>query len=176
MNKLFFSFFLFACLASAAPVSPYAGQEGREIKALAADEIEGYLSGKGMGFAKAAELNGYPGPSHVMALASELALSPEQKRRTEALFRQMEAEAIALGSRLIEQERILDQQFAAKTVSNESLATLMKNIGETQGQIRRAHLAAHLEQTSILTSVQVVKYMEMRGYSGTMSHNHQHMH
>jgi hypothetical protein len=40
--------------------SPYVGQEFREIKALSPQEISDYLSGKGMGLAKAAELNGYP--------------------------------------------------------------------------------------------------------------------
>ena len=59
---------LFICtaVASAAEISsPYAGQETREIKALSRDEINGYLSGDGMAFAKAAELNHYPGPKHV---------------------------------------------------------------------------------------------------------------
>ena len=56
----------------AAPVSPYAGEEAREIKALSTAETKSYLSGEGMGLAKAAELNGYPGPSHVLALGADL--------------------------------------------------------------------------------------------------------
>jgi hypothetical protein len=44
--------------------SPYVGQEYREIKALSTQEISDYISGRGMGLAKAAELNGYPGPAH----------------------------------------------------------------------------------------------------------------
>src|SRR5262245_34850176 len=36
--------------------TPYAGQQAREIKALSSEEIESYLSGSGMGLAKAAEL------------------------------------------------------------------------------------------------------------------------
>ena len=44
----------------AAQTSPYAGEETRAIKALSAQEVESLLGGKGMGFAKAAELNGYP--------------------------------------------------------------------------------------------------------------------
>lgn len=38
--------------------TPYAGQEKREIKALSSEDINGYLTGHGMGFAKAAELEG----------------------------------------------------------------------------------------------------------------------
>src|SRR3954453_5821878 len=57
---------------AAAQTGPYAGMESRPIKTLSTTEIADYLSGKGMGFARAAELNHYPGPAHVLALASEL--------------------------------------------------------------------------------------------------------
>jgi hypothetical protein len=36
------------------PVSPYAGQETRDIKSLSPEEVDAYLSGKGLGLAKAA--------------------------------------------------------------------------------------------------------------------------
>ena len=36
-------------------------------------------AGRGMGLALAAELNGYPGPSHVLELADKLKLSAEDK-------------------------------------------------------------------------------------------------
>ncbi|MDL1878575.1 hypothetical protein FBQ85_25940, partial [Cytophagia bacterium CHB2] len=52
--------------------SPYAGEESREIKSLSPQEIRMYLEGHGMGLAKAAELNHYPGPRHVMELAKQL--------------------------------------------------------------------------------------------------------
>ena len=85
--------------AIAAPVSGYAGQESREIKALSPEEVDAYLSGKGMGFAKAAELNGYPGPAHVLELAAELQLSADQRRRTEALFAAMQSQALDASAR-----------------------------------------------------------------------------
>src|SRR5687767_11125254 len=52
--------------------SPYVGQEDRAIKALDAKDVDGLLAGSGMGYAKAAELNGYPGPMHVLELAEKL--------------------------------------------------------------------------------------------------------
>ena len=42
--------------------SPYAGFEQRAVKGLSADEIADLRSGRGMGLALVAELNGYPGP------------------------------------------------------------------------------------------------------------------
>jgi hypothetical protein len=68
---LLFAFTSFA----AEPRSPYAGQELRDVKALSNADIEAYLAGKGMGYAKAAELNSYPGPKHVLELSKELDLT-----------------------------------------------------------------------------------------------------
>src|SRR5436309_10996624 len=124
MLKTFLAGSLFLLLGSATALandtgaSPYAGSENREIKALSSDEIASYLQGKGMGLAKAAELNHYPGPAHVMTLATELALTPDQKARTEALFRLMESEATELGQQLIEQERGLYGTFADAATAN----------------------------------------------------------
>jgi len=158
--------------------SDYAGQDNREIKALAPEDVQAYLAGKGMGLAKAAELNGYPGPSHVLALAAELELTAEQKQRTEALFISMQRNAVSLGRSLIDEERKLDQQFSAKTISAESLSQSLKRIGQIQTQVRRVHLGAHLAQISILTPAQVSKYESLRGYAGATQtdghtgHNH----
>jgi hypothetical protein len=77
----------------------------RSIKSLSQQETADYLSGKGMGFAKAAELNGYPGPGHVLELADRLALSPAQKAKTEEVFDKMQRRARELGSRLVEEEK-----------------------------------------------------------------------
>jgi Spy/CpxP family protein refolding chaperone len=169
---------LLAGVALANPASPYAGQETREIKGLAPEDVEAYLSGKGMGLAKAAELNGYPGPAHVLALSSELQLTPDQKARTQSLFSSMEARAISLGRALITQEQQLDEQFASRTITRESLAALLRSIGELQSQVRDVHLEAHLAQLTILTPSQVAKYIELRGYTSATKHqgSHEHAH
>jgi hypothetical protein len=65
-------------LASTASLaqSPYAGMQTRSIKALSTQQIDDLRTGRGMGLALAAELNGYPGPAHVLELSERLALSP----------------------------------------------------------------------------------------------------
>lgn len=157
--------------------SPYAAQEQREIKALAPEDVEAYISGQGMGLAKAAELNGYPGPAHVLAMASELQLTPDQKQRSQILFNRMQARAQELGRSLVARERELDEQFASRTITPESLEALVRGIGELQAQVRAAHLEAHLAQLAILTPAQVDKYAELRGYTSAVPHNgHAHVH
>ena len=70
--------------------APYAGQQMRTIKALSDDDIAALRKGEGMGMAKAAELNGYPGPVHVLALAGQLGLTEAQQTRRAGDFRSHE--------------------------------------------------------------------------------------
>jgi Spy/CpxP family protein refolding chaperone len=155
-----------APLAHAATPSPYAGQQSREIKALSAAEQADLLAGKGMGLAKAAELNGYPGPAHVLELAADLALSAEQRSRTQAVWQAMDARAKTIGQQVIDAERELDALFVSKQVTRERLAAQLDRIGALQGQLRAVHLEAHLEQVRILTPEQTSRYAALRGYSG----------
>jgi Spy/CpxP family protein refolding chaperone len=151
--------------ASAHSQSPYVGQELREIKAMSPQEISDYLSGKGMGLAKAAELNGFPGPAHVLELATQLNLTTDQKIKTEALFKMMQARAIPLGKELVEEERALNHLFASRSVTPEALSSSLARIGKLQGQVRQVHLEAHIEQTALLTPEQVGNYNRLRGYA-----------
>ena len=146
--------------------SPYAGQESREIKSLSPAEVDGYLAGAGMGFAKAAELNGYPGPRHVLELADELELTQGQREATQVLFDAMKKAASELGTQLVAEERQLDQLFGARTIDADQLGTVLARIGELRTAIRRTHLEAHLEQTRILSDEQVHRYVRLRGYHG----------
>lgn len=165
--------FLAAC---ASTNSPYVGQETRGIKALSSDEVSGLLAGKGMGLAKSAELNGYPGPLHVLELSRELRLTDEQKSRTDTVFAAMQANAKALGQALVEEERRLDGLFAGKTATDEAIAISLRRIGELQAQLRTAHLQAHLAQARILTPEQVARYNELRGYGKPGSDHVLHQH
>lgn len=161
--------FAVAVLANAE--SPYAGQDEREIKALSQQEIEDYLNGKGQGYAKAAELNQYPGPRHVLDMAGELDLTQEQAARTQAVFDVMKAQASALGTQLVEKERELDRRFASGAIDAGSLETLLSQIGALQAKIRFVHLSAHLEQKALLTRHQVQLYDRLRGYGTSHTHD-----
>jgi Spy/CpxP family protein refolding chaperone len=154
--------------------SPYAGQQSRPIKALSDEDIAALQNGDGMGMAKAAELNSYPGPRHVLALAKELRLTEVQAGRMTALRERMSAAARPLGAELIDRERVLDQLFAKGEITPERLATETAATGEIQGRLRAVHLAAHLETRAILTPEQVAQYDKLRGYTeaGTSDHDH----
>ena len=158
--------------------SPYSGQEQRPIKALSQEEVEAYLEGKGMGYAKAAELNHYPGPLHVLEMADQLGLSHDQIAKTRDIFDTMKKQAMVLGRQLVDQEHALDQAFASGSLEPESLVALVGQIGKLEAEIRFVHLNAHLQQKSVLTRQQVMQYDKLRGYgmSGHAGHDHDHQH
>jgi hypothetical protein len=158
--------------ASASAQTPYTGMQTRSIKALSDQQIADLGAGRGMGLALAAELNGYPGPSHVLELADPLELSAEQKASVQQLFDAMKAEAVPLGTRLIEQEADLDKQFADRTMTPESLKVSTAAVAATQGMLRETHLRYHLSTAAILNPSQMLKYAELRGYGSGHKHHH----
>lgn len=144
--------------------SPYVAETGRAIKALSEAEVSGYLAGKGLGFARAAELNRYPGPRHVLDLAADLALTPDQISALERQFHAMEAAAKSAGADLVAREVELDRLFARQHATAEQVLALTADIGRLQGLVRAAHLNAHVATTAILTPAQIARYVALRGY------------
>lgn len=144
--------------------SPYAEEVTRQIKALSPEDTADLLAGRGMGYAKAAELNGYPGPSHVLQIADALRLSGEQRLETQRIFDRMISSAKAVGAQLVAAEGALDSLFRNRRVTPESLTLALDQIAGLQSKLRNIHLQAHLEQTALLTPHQVSRYVELRGY------------
>jgi hypothetical protein len=145
-------------------ITPYAGLQQRDIKALDEKQMADLKNGRGMGLALAAELNGYPGPMHVLELKDQLRLTADQHHRFGQLFDSMKAEAIAAGEELIAGERALDRRFSEGGMTPETLAVLTARIGESQGQLRAVHLKYHLTSAELLSSEQRQRYAQLRGY------------
>jgi Spy/CpxP family protein refolding chaperone len=144
--------------------SPYTALQDREIKAIPAERIAGLLEARGLGYALTAELNSYPGPMHVLELAAALKLTPEQEARTRAIMDAMKAEGRVIGARIVDAETHLERMFRMGHIDQERLRAQTAAIGAMEGDLRRAHLAAHLEMRSLLTPEQVAEYDRQRGY------------
>ena len=163
--------------ASAAERSPYAGWEGRNIKALSPEQVEDYLEGRGMSMALPAELNGYPGPRHVLDLADQLDLTADQLAQTQRLFEDMRLKAIELGERIVAREAALDELFASGTASKAGLSDAAEALGLLNGQLRAHHLGYHLAMRDLLDPRQIQSYQRLRGYAsptGSGEHGHGH--
>ncbi len=151
------------------PRSPYTGEELRSIKSLSSDDVEALEAGTGDalgGLAKLVELNGYPGPRHVLDSAGQLGLTAQQTGAVDRIHADMRRQATSSGRQLVERERELDTAFAQGAVSQESLERGLTESARLYGELRNAHVEAHLSTKEVLTAGQVRRYNELRGYRG----------
>ena len=145
--------------------SEYAGQEDRRIKSLSAEDIAELETGGGWGLAKAGELNGVPGPAHLLEMKTEIGLSEEQVASIETLYAEMKVEAIALGKEIIALETELNDAFADGSIDQASLESWVNDISDRLARLRIVHLSTHLKTPAILSAAQIAKYNELRGYA-----------
>jgi ATP-dependent helicase/DNAse subunit B len=174
---------------SSSQTSPYAGQELRDIKSLSDNDIQSLQNGTGEAFggmAKLAELNGYPGPRHVLDMPSELQLTDRQRMEIELIYQNMSSKAKTIGAAIIAIEQDMDRAFANNTITEENLKLMLDKSADLYGQLRFVHLSAHLDTVQILTMEQVQMYNTIRGYdssggtdnrsiSNNNSSHHQHL-
>lgn len=148
--------------------SPYREQQTSEIRGLTPKEIEDLREGRGMGLARAAELNGYPGPSHVLDAveAGQFHLSPEQISAVRQLFNAMSDEARRLGDTILKEEQALEAAFRRGTISEPELRQRLARVATLYGELRAVHLRTHLETRALLTEHEIQRYNQLRGYAG----------
>ncbi len=150
---------------------PYAGLQERDIRALAPERVADLLAGRGAGYALAAELNHYPGPTHVLELEVQLGLSTEQQEAVSSSKAVMQQEAAGLGSQLVDLEEELDQAFRSGAITSEELSLLTSEIALVEGNLRNVHLQTHLQMVEVLTPEQIALYDELRGYMSMADHD-----
>ncbi|WP_428526093.1 hypothetical protein [Roseibium sp.] len=145
--------------------APYAGFETREIKSLSEQDIAELQRGGGWGLALPAELNGHPGPAHLLDLQTELELSAEQVGTITATYKTMRIAAIAAGERLIAAEAAISNAFAQPGLSEETLRSLLAEAGKARTELRFIHLSRHLSTPELLSDAQIQQYNILRGYA-----------
>jgi hypothetical protein len=149
--------------------SPYRRQAETGLRGLDEKEIADLKAGAGMALARAAELNSYPGPRHVLDAVEEgkLSVTREQRERIQQLFNTMNADAVSVGATILAEEHELESGFRSVTMTDADLHSRVARIAALQGQLRAIHLSAHLATRRILSDTQIARYNELRGYTGS---------
>tara|TARA_R110002072_G_scaffold130040_21_gene268801 strand:- start:383 stop:925 length:543 start_codon:yes stop_codon:yes gene_type:complete len=145
--------------------SPYKAFSDRPVKAMSGERIDALKTGKGAGYALAAELNGYPGPRHVIDLADGLGLTAAQKTAAEKLFDEMISEAVPLGTAIVEAETALESLFRSGNITEAALVRQTGEIGVLEARLRATHLKYHLAMKDLLSRHQIALYDRLRGYA-----------
>ena len=144
--------------------SSHAHAQSTEVPSLSPREVRELRNGDGMGLARAAELNHFPGPKHLLDLASQLGLGDVQTRRIEEIHDKMKEQAIAKGEAILEAELHLVHLFASGQPSVAAVTRIAEHLGLMRGQLRAIHLLAHIEAARELTPEQIEGYDRLRGY------------
>ena len=176
-RKMMFSYIIVLMAATnylQAQNGEYRGQQQRPIKALSAEQVASYLEGRGMGLAKAAELNGYPGPKHVLELREALQLTPGQIKQAEQLMAEVIRKAPEIGKKIVVLERELDGDFSEKKGTPLQIQNIVTDIARLNGELRWVHLSAHIRMKTHLSPEQIAVYDHRRGYTSGKSHGMHH--
>ncbi len=144
--------------------SSYAHSRGAEVTSLTDEEVRALRQGEGMGLARAAELNHFPGPRHLLDLASDLELSDAQVRRIRAIHDRMKSQAVAKGEDIIMAEKHLANLFASGDPTAQQMTQVTEHLGAMRGQLQAIHLLAHIEAARELSAGQIREYDKLRGY------------
>jgi hypothetical protein len=144
--------------------SAYAGLQVRAIKSLSDQDIAELRRGGGWGLALAAELNGVPGPAHLLELKDEIGLTLDQVSALELIFAEMQAEATAAGERLIAAEEALEAAFRSSGLDDAALRALIADAESARAELRFIHLSRHLSTPPLLSASQIDRYNALRGY------------
>ena len=147
--------------------SAYAGFESREIKTLSDVDLDELRRGAGWGLALSAELNGVPGPAHLLELKDQLRLNSAQVTAIQAIFDAMLREAQEAGQRFIEAEAAIEAAFRNGDLGPKDLRALINASAAARAELRFIHLVRHLETSPLLNSEQIAQYNALRGYGET---------
>lgn len=145
--------------------TPYAGMQNRAVKSLSDNDINELERGGGWGLALAAELNGMPGPAHLLELKEKIPLGSEQVAKIQALWDEMRKAAIPTGQRLIAAEKALEEAFATGKVDESSLRRLLAESESARSELRFIHLSQHYKTVQFLKPEQIKRYNILRGYA-----------
>jgi Spy/CpxP family protein refolding chaperone len=148
-----------------APAAAAAPAAHGAAKSLPPDEVASLLAGEGMGLARAAEMNHYPGPRHLLDVENEIGLSEQQRAAIRRIYIETIDNARKVGRKVVGAEAELSEAFVRGAITEARLRSLVMKVSELRGQLRLIHLAAHLKTKKLLTAEQVEKYETLRGYN-----------
>jgi hypothetical protein len=131
------------------------------ITSLSLKEYKAYEKGEPMGMTNVAEVNNYPAPAQALAFEKGLKLNVTQKQQLQEAVQALDFKAKEMGRFILQHEKKLNELFSSGKANEGSLIYYCNQIGLYQGELRNAHLQAHLKARRILTQDQLKKYSRL---------------
>jgi hypothetical protein len=130
-----------------------------------------------VGQARVAEVQGYPGPRHVLEAwaAGQLPLTDAQVAEVRRIAAAMTAEARRTGDLVLDAERELARAFGDGAIDEAGVGEQVQRVARLRGELRAVHLRAHLATRAVLDAGQLARYAQLRGYAPAPApHRHGH--
>jgi hypothetical protein len=139
------------------------GNPGPTIRGLSPNDVSEIRAGAGAGLARAAELNGLPGPRHTLDLADELRLTGDQRTQIHAVIAAMHEEATRLGPTFLRAQERFEDDLRDPAQRDRALRACHPELTELRGELERVHLRAHIAAADLLSADQIATYNRLRG-------------
>lgn len=171
MNSIFLTLFII-CMVNLVSFSQEIKSEtgadtvflSSPVKAVTDKQYTDLKQGNEMGMGRVAELNNYPSPVRVSELEQQLNLNPNQKIRLKQIIAAWQFKTKEMGRFIIAEETRLDNLFSSGKATDGAVIYYSNRIGLFLGELRNAHLQAHLKTRNILTPAQIKRYNILMGY------------
>ncbi|MEK9138637.1 MAG: hypothetical protein AAB393_16055 [Bacteroidota bacterium] len=123
---------------------------------------ESLENSEGAGMAAYADVNGYPGPKHILEMQDMLMLTEEQRKDIQSIFEAMKESARAKGDAIIQKERQLESLFRTEKATEAEVKKMSSEIGRLRGELRAIHMVAHIQAKQVLIKDQTALYNSLR--------------
>lgn len=137
------------------------------LKTMSYSQYKAYIDGVDQTHMSAvAELNHYPDPQKVLDNKKELGLTAAQATDVKAINTELIRKMKEMGEMIVKNERVMDDLFRTKTVTDGNLIFYTNRFGLYQGEMKNAILQAYVKVQNILTPEQRKKYQQLHLVKG----------
>lgn len=134
------------------------------LSQLSDAQARAYLAGHEYGLGRSAAVHHFPSPVTVLTLTPQLVLFQDQSDPVKAIVERTRAKVVELGRQLVDQETKIDHALEAEEPDQAALEVMIRESARLQGELRLAHIKAHVDTKKLLRPDQLTRYGAMSGH------------
>ena len=134
------------------------------LSQLSDAQARAYLTGHEYGLARSATVHQFPSPAIVLSMIPQLVLFEDQSDPVKAIYDRTHTKVVELGKQLVDEETKIDHALEAEEPDPAALEVMIRESARLQGELRLAHIQAHLQTKKLLRPDQLTRYGALHGH------------